>query len=211
MAWLSGAGRMVSGLTLCLSFAQFSPAADLAPGRLLVASRQVSDPTFAGTVVLLISHESRSAVGLIVNRRSEVPLSSLLPGMPKGANASDPVFVGGPVGKTGVVALVRSRAAPVGAARIFADVYLVSEKALLEKVLAAGARPDVFRVYLGYAGWTSGRLEKEVAAGSWHILPADSAHAFDPEPDSLWTRLMQRIEGGLARSRTRVLTRRSGA
>jgi putative transcriptional regulator len=211
MARLSGAGRTISALALCLSAAATSPAADLAPGRFLVASRQVSEVTFAGTVVLLIRHDGRGAMGLIVNRRSEVNLSKLFPAMPKSRSSTDPVYIGGPVGRTGVIALARSRAAPEGAARIFADVHMIADRDLLEQTIAAGARQGEFRVYLGYSGWTKGRLEREVEAGSWHVLAADTAQVFDPKPDSLWSRLMQRIEGLRARRPSPAATRRSGA
>ncbi len=173
----------------------------LAAGRFLVAGRQVSDPNFAGTVVLLIHYDKASAMGLIVNRRSTVSLSSAFSGMGETNNKSDPIYIGGPVGKTRALALARSRAAPAGSTRVLADVYLISERPHLEKTLAAGARSDVFRVYLGYAGWTAGRLEREVAAGWWHIVSGEAGLVFDPEPEPLWRRLMRRLEGPLALSR----------
>ena len=211
MARLSGAGGTISALALCLSAATASPAADLAPGRFLVASRQVSEAAFAGTVILLIRHDGRGAMGLIVNRRSEVPLSKLFPATPRSGSSADPVYIGGPVGRTGVIALARSRAAPEGAARVFADVHLITDRDLLARTITAGAGPGDFRVYLGYSGWTTGRLQREVEAGSWHVLAADTAQVFDPEPESLWSRLMQRIEALRARRPAPAVTRRSGA
>ena len=169
--------------------------ADLAAGKFLVASRIVSDPRFAGTVVLLIHHDQASAMGLIINRRSTASLSSLFPGIGQAGNRSDPAYIGGPVGRTRVLALARPRVAPAGTTRILADVRLISERLDLERTLAAGARSDVFRVYLGYAGWTTGRLEREVAAGSWHILAGEAGLVFDAKPESLWKRLMSRFEG----------------
>ena len=118
MARLSGGGRMIAVAALCVWAAALSPAADLSRGVFLVASRQVSDPAFAGTVVLLIRQDSRGAMGLIVNRRSDARLSTLLPRIP---NAADPVYIGGPVGRTGAIALARGAAVPVGAARVIAD------------------------------------------------------------------------------------------
>ncbi len=201
---------IAAALMLCLSTGSLSSAADLSRGLFLVASRQVTDPTFAETVVLLIRQDSRGAMGLIVNRRSEARLSVLLPGMPKTPGSADPVYVGGPVGRTGVIGLARSGAAPAGAPRVFADVHLISERALLEKTLSAGARSDVFRLYLGYAGWTNERLRNEIEQSLWHTVAADSAQVFDPRPDTLWRRLMLRIEGQLATNRP-AATKRSGA
>ncbi|MFB3776208.1 MAG: YqgE/AlgH family protein [Bryobacteraceae bacterium] len=209
MARPSSAARAVPVLALCLSAAGSLEAVDPAAGRLLVASRKVSDPAFAGTVVLLIRHDSRGAMGLILNRQSEIPLSKLFPGLPSPANASDPVFLGGPVGRTGVIGLVRSSVAPAGAGLVFSDVLMIVNREPLSQTIAAGARPDKFRAYLGYSGWTTGRLPAEVEAGSWHVLPATTRLVFDPDPPTLWPRLMRRIES-LSAGRP-AATRRSGA
>ncbi|HSW49355.1 MAG TPA: YqgE/AlgH family protein, partial [Bryobacteraceae bacterium] len=138
MARLSGATRAIPFLALCVAAGAPVKAEDLSAGRLLVASRTVSDPAFAGSVVLLLRHDSRGTMGLILNRQSEIPLSKLFPGMPKSANASDPVFVGGPVGRTGVIGLVRSSGAPPGTSRVFGDVHMIRDREPLERTIAAG-------------------------------------------------------------------------
>ena len=167
---------------------------DLAAGKLLVAPRELLDPNFARTVVLLLRYDEEGAMGLILNRRTDVALSRVLQEWKEAKGRSDPVFVGGPVNRTSVLALLRSSVKPPEARPVFADVYLVGSKAVLEKTLAAGADSHSFRVYLGYAGWAPGQLEFEAQLDSWHIFKADPGAVFDPDPDSMWQRFIRRTE-----------------
>jgi len=171
---------------------------DLAAGKFLVASRNLPDPNFSETVVLLADYSQEGAMGLVINRRSELPVGRVLSGMHGAGDRSDAAFVGGPVSPTGVVALVRSPAAVQEVKHVFDDVHLITTRPPLETLIDAGAGPDVFRVYLGYAGWSAEQLEAEVALGAWHVFPADADVVFDPDPDSTWPRQIRRTESLMA-------------
>jgi len=173
---------------------------DLAPGKFLVASRELLDPNFANTVVLLIHHDEGGAMGLVINRRTKLSLSQVLEGVKDAKSRPDPVYMGGPVELAGVLALLRSRAKPEDVKHVFADVYLISSKAALEKALAAGAERSGFRAYLGYTGWGAGQLEREIELGAWSIWRGDPAMVFDPEPETVWPRMIKRTEATLARA-----------
>jgi putative transcriptional regulator len=173
----------------------------LAAGRLLVASRNLPDPNFAETAVLLVHYDEKGAMGLVINRPTGIPLSRLLRELKEAKGRPDEVYAGGPVGRTGVLALLRSSTKPEEARHVFADVYLISTKTLLEKALAAGTNPHALRVYLGYAGWTAGQLEREVELGTWHILRGEAGLVFDPDPGSVWTRLIRRTNLQIVRRR----------
>src|SRR3954468_18162288 len=66
-------------------------------GRLLVATPALRDPNFERTVVLVVAHEEGGALGVVLNRATEVQVADVLGGW--GALAGDPpvVFEGGPV------------------------------------------------------------------------------------------------------------------
>jgi putative transcriptional regulator len=179
--------------------AQSAREGDLGIGKILVASRDLSDPAFAESVILVIHYDEGGTVGLMVNRRTEVPIARALRDLKVGGDRSDPVYSGGPVEPANVLALLRSRVQPDDAAPVFGDVYLVSTKALLEKTLARGAGPGEFRVYLGYCGWSRGQLENEVRQGAWQIFNRNSDLVFDSDPKSLWRRLMARVEQNVAK------------
>ncbi len=167
----------------------------LAAGQFLVSNRNGTDPNFARTVILLARYDQTSAMGLIINRPSDVPLSRALKAIEAAKDRKEPVYFGGPVGMTGALALLRSPSAPAEGANVIAGVHLISTRTLLEKTLAAGTPPSDLRVYLGYAGWGAGQLDMEVGLGWWHVMPAEAGMVFDSQPESLWTRLIRRFEG----------------
>ena len=177
---------------------QFNPQ-DLGVGKLLVASRSLGDPDFAGTVVLLVRYDEKGALGLILNRRTDVPLSRVLD-LKAAKDRSDPVYLGGPVGPSVVFALFESSAKMEKAENIFGGVYLISDKALFEQTISARPDPGVFHVYLGYAGWTQDQLRTEAQMGAWFVFPADAATVFNSDPDSLWLQMIQKTELQLAKT-----------
>ncbi len=179
---------------------QSKNAKDLGAGKLLVASRGLADPLFAKTVVLLVHYDAEGVVGLILNRRTDVPLSRVLKELKAAEHRSDPVYLGGPVEAPAVFALLQSPAKVEGAQHIFGAVYLISTKALFEQTISARPDPSGFHVYLGHAGWTNDQLRKEVELGAWFIFPADAGTVFNSDPDSLWSQMIQKTELKLAGS-----------
>lgn len=168
---------------------------DLDVGKLLVSARDLPDPSFAESVVLLVQYDKGGTVGLMINRRTKAPISRILEDLNTAKHGSEPVYVGGPVEMTAVLGLFRSQKKPDHeAASVLGDVYLVSSKALLEKTLAASSGPNDMRLYVGYCGWAAGQLEDEVRAGGWWIFDGNARLVFDLYPDSVWSRLITRTE-----------------
>ncbi len=166
-------------------------------GKILVAKPELRDPNFAETVILIVQYDSdKGTVGLILNRRTDVPLSKVFPGL-KGAKA-DPVYEGGPVEIETAQALLRAKEKPEGAIHLFGDVYVSGSKDVIESSIAAGAAPKIFHVYAGYGGWSAGQLEEEIEIGGWSLMAATAAIIFDDDPDSLWQRLQRQADTRIA-------------
>ena len=164
---------------------------DLATGKILVARRQMLDPNFAETVILLVHYDEKGTVGLIINHPTKIPLSRLTKEFNGVKGRADPLYLGGPVERSGVMALVRSRTKPEDGKLVFADIYMISVKATLEKAITT-ATANTLHLYLGYAGWDAGQLEWELGMDAWDILPANAGIVFDPHPETLWNRLVER-------------------
>ena len=173
---------------------QSKDAKDLGVGKLLVASRDLADPNFAQTVILLVHSDDQGVVGLILNRRTDVALSRVLEGLPGAKDRSDRAYLGGPVEVPAVFALLQSPAKVEGAEHIFSEVYLISTKTLLQQTLVARPDPQVFHVYLGYAGWTKDQLRGEVELGAGFVFPADTGAVFNSDPGSLWPQMIRKTE-----------------
>lgn len=171
----------------CLA-AELAAAEAPARGKFLVASRQMQGPAFAQTVILLIHYDESGAMGLIVNRPTEITPGRALPRVRELADYDGTMFVGGPVARRRIMALLRAAQPPADAANIIGAVHF---SPLNNAVLAAPAPdPRNLRLYIGYAGWGPGQLDQELARGSWHVVPASEELVFSNEPDSVWRRLI---------------------
>ncbi|HTT23561.1 MAG TPA: YqgE/AlgH family protein [Candidatus Sulfotelmatobacter sp.] len=175
---------------------------DLGPGKLLVASRELGDPNFAETVILLVHYDTEGVIGLMLNRRTHLPISRVLAQLKPAQDLSDPVYLGGPVGTPTVFALLRSTDKLEDAEQVFGGVYWISTKPALEKTISSHPDPGVFHVYLGYAGWTTAQLRNEVRLGGWHIFLADNQTVFNANPDSLWHEMIRKTDLKMAEVNT---------
>ena len=184
---------------------------ELSAGKLLVASRNLGDPQFAKTVILLARYDAQGVLGLILNRRTHLPLSRALESLKAAKDLSDPVYLGGPVEMPAVFALFRSPAKLEEAEHVFDGVYLITAKALFEQTISARPDPSVFHVYLGYAGWSQEQLRQEVELGAWFVFPAEAGTIFNSNPDSLWLKMIRKTEMQFARRETGSADPRTGA
>ena len=175
---------MIGGLALAPTLLR---ADELAAGKFLVASRGLLDPNFAQTVVLLIQYDNDGAMGVIINRPTEVGLEELLPDLRDDRRAHVTVGVGGPVAHWQMILLYRRESGLDESNPVFEDVFFSASRGVLDLLLTEG---DEFRIYAGYAGWAPGQLEFEVDRGSWYVLPGDVASIFGSAPFELWRELI---------------------
>lgn len=171
---------------------------DPVQGMLLVAKRDLPDPNFAETVVLLLDYGRKGAVGLILNRPSQLPVARIFRDMAAAKSRTDTVFSGGPVEPGSVRALQRSKSKLDQARPLIEEVYVVSETAHIEKSFREGTPSSELRFFAGYAGWGPGQLDREIDFGAWILLDADAATIFHAKPESLWDRLIRRSESRMA-------------
>ncbi len=159
-------------------------------GRLLVAAPGLLDPHFLRTVVLLLQHDADGAVGVVLTRPSDTGIGELLPAWSHLAASPSVAFVGGPVQPDAAICLGRLRA-PAGPAVGWAA---LPDPLLGTLDLERGPREDLaaVRVFAGYAGWSAGQLEDEVADGGWFVVDALPGDAFSPDPDRLWQQVLRR-------------------
>ncbi len=166
-------------------------------GKLLVASPALIDPNFRRSVVLVCQHgEKDGALGLIVNRRTDLAVEQFLPDWAPHLSPPGVVFEGGPVQREAAVALARRRDdTPLDGWMAVAD-----DLGLLDVSTPPWEVPGVaaLRVFSGYAGWSQGQLEAEMLSGDWFVVPAMPGDVFGDDPDPAWRRVLRRQPGRLA-------------
>ncbi len=182
------AAKKTSGLK---SPKKFSSEPKLSKGKFLVASRDMKDTRFLRSVILLISYDSKGAMGLIINRPSKVKLAKVLPEI-KGIRPSDTIYFGGPVEGHRLQILIRSGINPRGSYHIFGDIYVGADRKVLQRMISRKVSGEEFHAYVGYAGWAPGQLEREVLKGGWHIFPADAEAVFSEKPSNIWPEFIRK-------------------
>jgi putative transcriptional regulator len=162
----------------------------LSKGMFLVAARNLLDPNFSQTVVLLIDYSENGAVGLVINRPSLVDLDEVFPDLKGERIRKSAVFIGGPVAVDELFFIILSEKQPEESFHVFDEVYISSNLDLLEKIAREKDGKEKFRVYAGYAGWAPDQLEMEVSLGGWYVMHADVESIFSKEPRDVWSELI---------------------
>lgn len=167
-------------------------------GSLLVAGPGLFDPNFARTVVLVCHHDGDGALGLVLNRPTDLQVGEVLPGWVERLCDPPVVFLGGPVQNevaVGLGRLLEGSATPESFEDLGGGVGLVD---LGGSPAEASGRFGALRVYSGYAGWGAGQLDGEISTGDWLVTQADAGDPFTSDPQGLRRRVLRRAGGNLA-------------
>ncbi len=152
----------------------------------LIAMPAMVDPNFSGSVVYICDHSERGALGLVINRPTELTLETLFDRIDLKLEIApwkgSPVYFGGPVQTERGFVLHGPPKEYSSTLPITEDVSLTTSKDVLEAV-AEGGGPDRMLVTLGYSGWGAGQLESEIAQNAWLTVQAESDIIFNMAPD----------------------------
>ncbi len=163
-------------------------------GKFLVAMRALDDSHFGRTVIYLVDHGEDGTVGLIVNRSSDISLSEAVPDIEDIQATAHELYYGGPVGLPVILMLARGESPTEGMKHVADNIFISSDRSVLEALLAAKKPASEVRFYLGYSGWAAGQLDFELERDSWHVVTADTDAIFSARTDSLWDLLIERLE-----------------
>lgn len=192
--------QIAIGFVLCsLGLAAFSASAQdgaktSVKGKFLVAAGKMGDPRFQKSVIYMLEHDRKGAMGLIINKViGELELGELLAKMGEDAPASDKalqLFFGGPVEMERPFLLHTTDMMFDSSSEIAEGVALsVHPEAL--RAIAEGRGPRGYVFAVGYSGWGPDQLEGEMSRGDWVILDADPSVIFSEEPEKTWDKLME--------------------
>ncbi len=164
-------------------------------GRLLLASPSLQDPNFSRTVVLVGVHNQEGAMGVVLNRPSQVTVGEAVPALEPTVDELEPIFVGGPVQPGSVVCLAEFLDPACAELIVLGRIGFPAPDTGIEELAEATARR---RVFAGYAGWSEGQLDAEVHAGDWISETALPEDVFSREPARLWSSVLERKGGSYA-------------
>ena len=184
---------MKSHCVLLLALLGAAPTLAQAPdkGMLLVATQELRDPRFSETVVLLLHYGPEGALGVAINRPTWVDPLAAFPDMEFLESYRGSIYIGGPVARANVLVLVSDPEIDAPETEpVFDGVYVSADPEFLRGVVATANTEQSLRLYAGHASWEAGQLDREIAAGHWQIVPADTDLVFAREPLELWRQML---------------------
>ena len=169
----------------------YNPSMDSAflSNHFLIAMPAMGDPNFDRTVTFICEHTADGALGLVINRPTNLDLSDIFSQM--SANSDEPAVNATPILQGGPVQVERGFVIHDGdrewnsTLRVSDAVRVTTSRDILES-MAAGQGPARSLVAIGYAGWGAGQLETEMAANAWLTVPATEEILFDVPFDQRW-------------------------
>jgi putative transcriptional regulator len=164
----------------------------------LIAMPGMADENFSRTVIYLCEHSKNGALGLVINRPTDITLKNLFEkvelSLDRDELAGQPVFFGGPVQtergfvlheKTGTEQSPYTSTLSIAGGGL----EMTTSKDVLE-ALANGAGPRRLMVTLGYSGWSAGQLEEEIGRNGWLTVNADPKVIFDTPVEERYQRAL---------------------
>ena len=163
----------------------------------LIAMPAMADPNFSRSLAYICEHNEQGALGIIVNRPLDMALATLFErvNIPLDTHAAAelgamPVYFGGPVQTDRGFVLHRPLGQWQSTLEVKDDIGLTSSRDILE-TMGAGDGPVDVLVTLGYAGWSAGQLEWELAQNAWLTVAADAQIVFALPPEERLAAAMQ--------------------
>jgi putative transcriptional regulator len=150
----------------------------------LIAMPAMVDPNFARTLTYVCEHNAEGALGIVVNRPTDMDLGTLFERVdirlePGGRGfAAMPVYFGGPVQTDRGFVLHRPTGGWQSTISVADDIALTSSRDILQSMSESGEPGEVL-VTLGYAGWSAGQIEWELSQNAWLTVAADPRILFD--------------------------------
>ncbi len=147
----------------------------------LIAMPKLANTGFEGTVIYVCEHTPEGALGLVINRPTDLTLGSLFERIDLKLEIAlikdAPVYFGGPV-QTDRGFVLHDTTGSYNSSMQVGGLTLTTSRDVLQAV-AEGTGPNKMLVTLGYAGWGAGQLEAELAENAWLTVNADSNVIFD--------------------------------
>lgn len=140
-------------------------------GRVLIAEPFLGGNYFSRSVILLVAHSDKGAVGFILNKRIDFPIYDIFNDFPE-FNAK--VYIGGPVATDSIYFIHKLGDKLPGSIQVLGDLYWGGDFTELKRQIRLGMlQPSDIRFFLGYSGWDSGQLEDEIKENSWLVTDVD--------------------------------------
>jgi len=165
-------------------------------GKLLLATPELIDSNFFRSVILVLEHSNEGAIGVVLNRQSDLYSVDVLPKWGESKDSSLLLHWGGPVEEESLLALglydENAKDEIIEGIGCIKVLNLNPETLDMTSVLNA-------RLYSGYAGWSAGQLSTEISNGGWIVAELTDTDPFVNDPGDLWSMVLARQKGFISK------------
>lgn len=155
----------------------------------LIAMPAMTDSNFSQTVTYIWEHNAEGALGIIINRPLQMKLADVFEQLkmptPTESVGQQSVLQGGPVQTDRGFVLHYSGGQWEHTRAVSSRIQVTTSPDILD-AMARGNGPETALVALGYAGWSAGQLEQELAQNAWLTVAADERIIFDTPYEQRW-------------------------
>jgi putative transcriptional regulator len=155
----------------------------------LLAMPSLQGEYFAGSVIYVCEHSSKGALGLVINRPTDLTVAHLLEKVELAPLPETPahptqtrVYHGGPV-QTDRGFVLHTPSRPYNSSLELGETLTLTTSRDILQDVAQGLAPERMLVTLGYVGWGAGQLEEEMAQNVWLSVAAQDNILFDVPPE----------------------------
>jgi len=166
-------------------------------GKFLISNPKLKDPSFNGSVVLIVEHDEKGAMGFILNRPMDL--------LEKSDKKSFFIFEGGPVGQDSFWILANHRKSNFK--KVKTGLYYGELEEWTNYVEAAAelnfSKKNLkAKCFAGYASWTTNQLETEINSEAWIVTETDSTEVFSLDGVEMWVRTISKKDSSFKWTRS---------
>ena len=154
-------------------------------GRILIAEPFLHGDYFSRSVVFLVAHSEKGAVGFILNKKIDFRLQDVFIDFPE---FDAHVYLGGPVSADSIFFVHKVGEKLPGSIKVLGNLSWGGDFETLKNLISKGmVKPSDIHFFLGYSGWDAGQLEGEIKEDSWLVTDVDENAIMRESQDVSWT------------------------
>ncbi|MFL1781331.1 YqgE/AlgH family protein [Candidatus Hepatincolaceae symbiont of Richtersius coronifer] len=162
-------------------------------GKFLISSPTILDNRFTKSAILITSHNSTGATGIIVNKPSAYQFNHIINSVIANFNEKDinltdekiSIVLGGPANPSNLFVLHSAEYLQATSVKVTNDIYMTNQPSTILD-LAKGVGPKKAIIAIGCAAWQAGQLEKELSSDSWFLYDPSFEDIFNPRPNKIY-------------------------
>ena len=159
-------------------------------GRLLISDPFLHEPVFKRSVILLTEHNEEGSVGFILNKPVNIKLNDAMARLPE---FDSPLFYGGPVQRDSLYYIHTMGKNISDSIEIYDGLYWGGNFEALKILMeTSDVKASELRFFIGYSGWGSKQLDKELKEKSWIVAPK-AENIMETAPEKLWNMLLKNL------------------